>query len=190
MGIPAPLSSGKVKVPVADADKRIEFPFKSIVVPGSSVQSPIVKSPISFRSVFGNDVTLLSGIPLEILNTVPTGVNAFPNWKVPPMVVFAPFPDPLTKPRSTAGPAVLSRWNTIFPPVKLNAPLVVTFNDPILSNPLPWVASVTVPPEILIPAGIPRGANVPPAVFSSLPAILTTEVPETWETWKTPSCCV
>ena len=103
---PLPLSNGKLYVPVEETDICRVFPFKSMEVPGFRVNWLMVTSSASFMSALADDVTLFSGTLLEILNTVPTGVDAFPNWKVPPTVVLVPVPP--IRPRSRAFVAVLS----------------------------------------------------------------------------------
>ena len=58
------------------------------------------------------------------------------------------------------------------PAAKSNAPCWVTFKAPVLESPLPTVARLIVPPEILIPEGMPV-ASVPPAELCKRPAIFT-----------------
>ncbi len=111
------------------------------------------------------------GISLFITKELNEVVEAFPNWKIPLVIIFVP--EPLTNPKSSDVAAVLAFSNTIIPPVKLKLPFAVTFKEPVLLSPLPAVLKVIFPPEILMPDAIPGGVKVPPAVFSSLPAKLT-----------------
>ena len=128
--IPLPLSKGKLNVPVADTASCSEFPFKLTLLEPFNINWLTKRSPDNFKSALPDEVMRLIGTLLEISNTEPTGVEAFPNWKVPPIVFLVPPPE--ISPKSSSVAALLGFWKTIVPPENIKFPAEVTFKEPTL----------------------------------------------------------